>query len=134
MLLGEEGVVSSRSRILFVLIGLRLLMPPGICACKQSGPAADLLVRALGKQAPPRPAPARNEDDHAPGCPASYLSQGLGVAPPPGPGALDPGPGQWLAPTPTAAALVAPFTLPPEPDFRPPPGEALYLSYCALRF
>ena len=126
--------MSIRSRMLFVLIGLRLLMPPGICACKQSGPAADLLVQALGKQAPPRPAPPQKDDDHAPGCPASYLSQGLGVAPPPGPGALDPGPGQLLAPAPTApAALIAHFTLPPEPHARPP-GEALYLAHCALLF
>jgi hypothetical protein len=127
--------VSIPAKLLFVLIALRLLMPPGICVCKQSAPAVELLARALGKQAPARPAtPAKEEDDHAPGCPASYLAQGLGVAPPPGPGPLDPGAGLSLGPPPPVpVALVALAALPPEPHPRPP-GQALYLAHCALRF
>jgi hypothetical protein len=70
--------VSISARFLVVLIGLRLLMPPGICVCKLSSPVARVLVHVLGGDVPP---PAPHDDDHHPGCPASVLSLGLGVKP-----------------------------------------------------
>ena len=70
-------------RILIALMALRLLMPPGICACKLSSPAARLLAaffRADRPQQPPAPTDAE-DDDHAPGCPASPLAVGMGLVP-----------------------------------------------------
>src|SRR5215469_7959166 len=62
-------------------MALRLLMPPGICACKLSSPAARLLA-SFFQTGPPQPAPADAEDDdHAPGCPASPLAVGMGLKP-----------------------------------------------------
>jgi hypothetical protein len=125
--------VSTLSRILFVLLAVRLLMPPGICICKQTARATNLLASDLGKETPP---PLLGDDDHAPGCPASYLSQGMGVAPPSGP--------LWLPLTagPSTLALPAPDPAPLAPLFSPPtclvpdaldPGDpALYLTLCAL--
>ena len=65
-------------RALLVLIVARLLLPPGICVCKLSSPAARLLVHALGGEAP---APQPDDHDHLPGCPASDLAQGMGLQP-----------------------------------------------------
>src|SRR2546427_396383 len=64
------------------------MMPPGICACQWASRASRLLADALGDEAPV--APLEHDDDHAPGCPASDLSQGMGLQPagPPHP-ALD---------------------------------------------
>lgn len=69
--------------LLMVLIVLRLLMPPGICACKWTSPAARLLISLLpcDRQIPVEQ-PRENDDDHDPGCPASPLAAGMGVAPP----------------------------------------------------
>ncbi len=72
--------------LLSVLITMRLLMPPGICVCKLSSPASRLLAAAVGNELPP--ALPENDDDHDPGCPASCLAPGLGVAPPTGPGPI----------------------------------------------
>jgi hypothetical protein len=80
--LEAPGSVFYPRAILMVLIALRLLMPPGICACKWSSPAARLLAALLQNQ---RQVPAeqeRDDDDHAPGCPASPLAAGMGVKPP----------------------------------------------------
>jgi hypothetical protein len=76
-------MVSNLRAMLMVLIVVRLLMPPGICACKWSSPAARLLVALTQSD---RQIPVQqerdNDDDHDAGCPASPLSAGMGVAPP----------------------------------------------------
>ena len=120
-------------RILFVLLGLRLLMPPGICACKLSSPAAKLLAAALGGTPVSLPGDSSEDDlDHSPGCPASDLAQGMGVAPPSGPGTLDlaPAPHPDLAPAPLFASL-SPAAVPAEPFFGAL-DDPLFLTHCAL--
>jgi hypothetical protein len=69
--------------LLMILIVLRLMMPPGICACKWSSPAARLLVTLVqsDRQIPIEPQ-RETEDDHDAGCPASPLAAGMGVTPP----------------------------------------------------
>lgn len=67
--------------LLMILIVVRLLMPPGICACQWSSPAARVLVALLHSD---RQIPSQQEqdnDDHDAGCPASPLSSGMGVVP-----------------------------------------------------
>ncbi len=66
-----------------ILIVLRLMMPPGICACQWSSPAARLLLTLTqsNRQIPIEPQ-RESEDDHDAGCPASPLAAGMGVAPP----------------------------------------------------
>lgn len=75
--------MSAMRAILMFLIALRLLMPPGICACQWSSPAARLLISLAqsDKQIPPEPQ-HDSDDDHDAGCPASPLAVGMGVAPP----------------------------------------------------
>ena len=73
--------MSIPTRILILLIGLRLLLPPGICVCKLSTPAAVAVARVVGGNLP-APVP-EDHDDHHPGCPASVLSLGLGLKPAP---------------------------------------------------
>lgn len=81
---GNRGnvIVSGMRAILMALIVLRLLMPPGICACKWSSPAARLLIALTqsDRQIPNEPQ-RDNDDDHDAGCPASPLAAGMGVAP-----------------------------------------------------
>jgi hypothetical protein len=67
--------------ILMVLIALRLLMPPGICVCKWNSPAARLLASLWQSERPLPIEPEPDDDDHAPGCPASPLAAGMGVKP-----------------------------------------------------
>ena len=69
--------------LLMILMGLRLLMPPGICACQWSSSAARLWLAVVqgDRQIPAEPQ-RDNEDDHDAGCPASPLAAGMGVAPP----------------------------------------------------
>jgi len=69
---------------LMVLIVVRLMMPPGICACKWSSPAARLLIALMqsDRQIPVQQERDNNDDDHDAGCPASPLSAGMGIAPP----------------------------------------------------
>jgi hypothetical protein len=131
--------VSVPTLLLSVLITLRLLMPPGICVCKLSSPASRLLAAALGAELPPPPPPpTHTTDDHDPGCPASPLAEGLGVAPPSGPGpilALLLSMVVWSSGS-DAPALVAPSPfatglLPPPCCVRPPTAP-LYVSQCAL--
>lgn len=83
--IGKRGnnIVSGMRAILMVLIALRLLMPPGICACKWSSPAARLLIAfTQSERQIPLEQPRDNDDDHDAGCPASPLAAGMGVAPP----------------------------------------------------
>jgi hypothetical protein len=121
-------------RTLFVLVTLRLMLPPGICVCKWNSPAARVLVALLatGKDVP-LPEPEGRDDDHAPGCPASPFAVGMGLRPasqPPEPPALSFDP---LPPTPVPLPDAAPPT--PEravwPSLRPP-SPVLYLSHCSL--
>jgi hypothetical protein len=109
--------------LLMVLIVLRLLMPPGICACKWTSPAARFLVALLHSN---RTIPTQDDrdDDHAPGCPASPLAVGMGVKPPSEPllpptVSLDPTPllesAQSPPSMPAMAALPLVFTSPPDP-------------------
>jgi hypothetical protein len=97
--------VSFLRTILMVLIAIRLLMPPGICACKWSSPAARFLVALLQSE---RQVPVEEDrdDDHAPGCPASPLAVGMGVKPPVEP--LLP-PGLSLDPPPPPLQSAQPF-------------------------
>jgi len=120
--------VSIPVRILVVLIGVRLLLPPGICICKLSSPVVRVVADALGGD-PTAPAP--DDDDHDPGCPASVLSLGMGVKP--------------ASPTLDApAALPCPADPPPAlavacGRIDAPPSDAaafdappLYVCHCAL--
>lgn len=69
--------------LLMVLIAVRLLMPPGICACKWSSPAARLLIALTQSDRQiPIEQERDNDDDHDAGCPASPLAAGMGVMPP----------------------------------------------------
>lgn len=79
----ESFVVFHLRTLLMILIALRLLMPPGICACQWSSPAARMLLALTqsDRQLPSEPQ-RDNEDDHDAGCPASPLSVGMGVVPP----------------------------------------------------
>jgi hypothetical protein len=74
--------VSILYKALVALMALRLLMPPGICACKLSSPAARLLADFFqtARPQPPTP-PDAEDDDHAPGCPASPLAVAMGLKP-----------------------------------------------------
>jgi hypothetical protein len=69
-----------------VLMTIRLLLPPGICICTLNAGGARLLAMVLGSEMPATLPDNHDEGDHAPGCPASALSWGLGVSPPAGPG------------------------------------------------
>lgn len=83
--IGKRGnnIVSALRAILMVLITLRLLMPPGICACKWTSPAACLLLAfTQSERQIPLEQQRDNDDDHDAGCPASPLAAGMGVAPP----------------------------------------------------
>ena len=55
------------TRILFLLLGLRLLMPHGFCVCHLLDPTTHSPVAE--NEAPS--APAEEEDEHSPSCPAS---------------------------------------------------------------
>jgi hypothetical protein len=124
--------VSILTRVLFVLLTLRLLVPPGICLCKLSSPASRLLASALGNDLPPPPAESEPDDHHHhDGCPASPLSQALGLRPA-GPGPIEL-PLVALLPVlddvASTGASVSPLELPLAAAPRPP----LCVSYCALR-
>jgi hypothetical protein len=122
----------SLHRLLFVLLTLRLLLPPGICVCQWHSPAARMLAGLFktGKEVPPSP-PAEQEDDHEPGCPASKLAAGMGLrpaSPPPLPPAASP------EVVHVAGAIVPPAAARVDggfPAYRPP-DTSLYLTVCAL--
>src|SRR5262249_3294448 len=81
---GPTGV-SIPLRILFVLLPLRLLVPPGICLCKLSSPASRFLAGTLGAE--PVPVPVEHDDHHEDGCPVSSLNEAMGLRPA-GPGPI----------------------------------------------
>lgn len=123
------------SNILVVLVTLRMLMPPGICACKLSSPTARFVETFLktGRLVlPPMEREDAQDDDHTPGCPASFLATGMGVHPPVEPVILTPllaldRPPVFL---PVEALLDA--TLQPVETLTHPPDDPLYLTLCAL--
>ena len=64
-------------RILYLLLFVRLMAPPGVCLCKLSAPAVAYLSGM------PLPADQQAPDeDHTPGCPCSPLSAGMGLRAP----------------------------------------------------
>jgi hypothetical protein len=120
--------VSIVCRLGLVLIGVRLLVPPCVCLCQLTAPAARFVAGLLGSDLPP-PEP-EDPDHHHDGCPASKLSVGLGVPPASGQPCL----------APSAAVLDHHPTRPAEIDthFAPlslaagPPQTPLCLTLCAL--
>lgn len=122
--------MSIPTRILLVLIGLRLLLPPGICVCKLSSPVARLAVRILGGEMPPA---APEGDDHHPGCPASMLALGLGVKPVAP--SVDPPDAPSIAPLlPSTPAPLVGFEAAPPAHAVIFSAAPLYVSHCALLF
>jgi hypothetical protein len=113
--IGNRGIVIvfHARALLMILIAVRLLMPPGICACKWSSPAARLLIALTQSD---RQIPSEQErdgdDDHDAGCPASPLAAGMGVKPPCEP--LLP-PGLALDPPPPLQSTMPFFPLHTEP-------------------
>jgi hypothetical protein len=84
----EEPVgVAILTRVLFILLTLRLLVPPGMCLCKLSSPASRLLASVLGNDLPP-PEGETDDHHHHDGCPASPLSTAMGLRPD-GPGPIE---------------------------------------------
>ena len=119
-------------RILIALMALRLLMPPGICACKLSSPAARLLAAFLQTGLPQPAAPSDAEDDdHAPGCPASPLAVGMGLVPASHP-ILPPDLALERPPALDGAELALCIDLPPSEAACGLASEPLYLTLCAL--
>jgi hypothetical protein len=116
--------------ILFVLLTLRLLMPPGICVCKLSSPAARLLAQVLGNELPAPPTET-DHDDHDDGCPAGPLKEALGLRPA-GPGPIEL-PFVALLPVLPDAVLPASSTAPLERFLCISPLPPLCVSHCALR-
>jgi hypothetical protein len=126
-------MVSYLRALLMVLIVARLLMPPGICACKWSSPAARLLIALMQSD---RQIPVQqerdNDDDHDAGCPASPLSAGMGVTPPCEPHFP---PGLALDPPPPLQTTLSFFSTAAEPVASvrfDPSSTPLYLTVRAL--
>lgn len=110
----------SRLRVLLmVLIAVRLLMPPGICACKWSSPAARFLLALVNSERQIPSEPESDDDDHDAGCPASPLAAGMGVAPP-------------CEPLLPLALAFDPPPLESSPSFHPSPSEpTAFLCFAA---
>jgi hypothetical protein len=124
------GVLYLRG-ILMILMALRLLLPPGICVCKWNAPAARLLVALLDNDRQVPSEEEREDDDHAPGCPASPLAVGMGIQPP----SVTPFPPDLsfdVPPLDTAPSFAsAPFDTIAADDSQSPP-DPLYLTLRAL--
>ena len=116
-------------RLLILLIVARTGVPPSMCLCKLEAPASRAVAWLLRTDMPDLPQ-HEEDDDHHPGCPASYLSLGLGLRPIP---FLEPPP-LFLSdssftpslPATTLVVAVAPRTT----GF--PADPPLYVSHCAL--
>jgi hypothetical protein len=122
--------VSCLHRTLLILVLLRLLAPPGICLCKLTAPASDSLAGAIRGEPPP-PLPNEPDDDHAPGCPASCLSQGMWVKPPVP--ALPPDLALAWLPTPDTLPSACPAPAEEvEGTALPPPDSPRFLTLCTL--
>lgn len=117
------------SRILVLLIFARILVPPGMCLCKMEAPASRAVAWILGADMPEAPYHP-DDDDHHPGCPASYLSLGLGLHPMP---FMEPPPLFLSLPSYTPSLSVTTLVVPLSVraiDFAADPP--LYVSHCAL--
>ena len=117
------------TRVLFVLLTLRLLVPPGICLCKLSSPVSRFLASALGNDLPAPP--VETDGHHDDGCPASPLKEALGLRPA-GPGPIEL-PLAALLGVPAECALPCPATDPLDRPLCSAPLVPLCVSYCALR-
>ena len=118
--------------LLMVLIAVRLLMPPGICACKWSSPVARFLLTLTHSERQIPNSSESDDDDHDAGCPASPLAVGMGVWPPCEP--LLP-PALALDPTPTLESTPQILSIYTETivSFRyAAPPSPLYLTLRAL--
>ena len=117
------------SRLLVLLILARLLVPPSMCLCKLEAPASRAVAWVLGSKPIDLPHDD-HDDDHHPGCPASYLSLGLGLKPIP---VVEPELGSVSVPVPPpslpAITLVVPVSIRTIHFAADPP---LYVSHCAL--
>src|SRR5262249_33474226 len=114
----------------------RLLMPPGVCACQLSSPAARLAwAWSHGEPLPPPPS-QEPDDDHTPGCPASPFAVGMYVKPSPvplrPPLTFDHPPQPDAPPSSPAAPAPEADAAPPLPSPFRPPGPALYLTGCTF--
>ena len=124
--------MSSLRALLMVLITVRMLMPPGICACKWSAPAARMLLLLAQSERPIPSDREQDDDDHDPGCPASPLATGMGIKPasepllPPSL-ALDPSP-----PLQSTPSFLSVCTEPAPPLYFAASPTPLYLSARAL--
>jgi hypothetical protein len=120
--------VSIVCRLCLVLIGVRLLVPPCVCLCQMTAPAARLVAGLLGRELPP--AEPEDHDHHHEGCPMSKLSVGMGVPPASAPLLLAPGIDTLstddLFPDTASVNRVA-LDLAVKP-----PGSSLCLTLCAL--
>jgi hypothetical protein len=118
------------SRLLVLLIIARILVPPCVCLCKLEAPASRAVAWILGTDAPDLPLEAHDHDHH-PGCPASYLSLGLGLKPLP---FLEPEPPVLSLPSYTpslpATTTLASTVVDRAESF--PADPPLYVSHCAL--
>jgi hypothetical protein len=112
---------------LLVVLTWRLLLPPGVCLCQFIHPAAVLLARVLGHEAP---APEPEEHGHLAGCPVAKLGPGLRAQPadPPTPPALS-----FDAPTlPTCPSAPSPSSAPLADDDVAAGTTPLYVTLCAF--
>jgi hypothetical protein len=131
---GRVRHLSILYKLLYVLMTARLLLPPGICICQSSAATARLLAEFLrtGMAVPTPEAEEDDRDDHAPGCPASKLSTGMGLLP----ATVLSTPDQpFTHAVPSADADAAP-SFPAAGPVWPlswPPGRSLYLTVCSLR-
>lgn len=117
------------SRLLVLLIIARILVPPCMCLCTLEAPASRAVAWVLGTDEPDLPHEGRDHDHH-PGCPASYLSLGLGLKPlpfvePASPALSLPS----YSPSLAATTLVVPVSTRAVGFPADPP---LYVSHCAL--
>lgn len=129
--------MSTLYRTLLVLMTLRLLMPPGICACKWNAPAARLLLAVVQTEKDvPDPVP-EDPNDHEPGCPASPFAVGMGVRPPAEPLplpalSLDLVPSAELTATTPHPSAGDPGPFARSPEDPAPPDDPLYLTLRTL--
>ena len=117
-------------RLLILLIVARICVPPGMCLCKLEAPASRAVSWLLGTDERDMPRDDHHDDDHHPGCPASYLSLGLGLRPIP---FIEPPPLflSETAFTPSLPATTLVLSLPTRlTGF--PADPPLYVSHCAL--
>ena len=116
------------SRLLVLLILARLIVPPSMCLCKLEAPASRAIAWVLG--AKPIDLPRDDDDDdHDPGCPASYLSLGLGLKPIP---VIEPELGSVSVPVSTPSLPAIPLVVPLSIREIPFATDPLYVRHCAL--